>query len=741
MSAKELDFGEIAATLLNRARELLPAWFPAGVMRGNEFMVGDLGGSPGKSLKINVRTGKWSDFAGDAKGGDLLSLFAAMHGLKQGEAAERLVKDGLAVYQTKAKFTPDQRERRVSPPPPDAPAPDFLHRKMGVPSATWAYRDAGGKVLFHIARYDPPGEAKQILPYSWSPTEGGWICKAWKAPRPLYGLDLLAAQPTKSVMVVEGEKAADAARRMVGNPYVVVTWPGGAKAADMADWTPLEGRSLLLWPDADEPGIEAMEAIARRLVGKAASIKVLDVRGCQIGWDAADCVAAEWTWARFGEWAKPRAHVYGAAVAPAQVGPETTNVVDFKTGQPIAPKTVVGEASWDALNLSRPARGGSPPANLDTMMRIFEGHARLSGLLWYDEFHQRVLHKDGREWADEDDTAVAVWVQRDLGIPKMATATVREAASLYARKHVRNEPREWLAALKWDGTRRLESFLVDAYGAPANDYTSAAGRNFWISMVARVFKPGCKVDNMIVLEGAQELGKSRSLSIIGGPWYTEASESVMSKDFFQMFPGKLLIEVAELDSFTRAEVTRVKQVITCQTDRYRPSYARRAIDVPRMSVFVGTTNEDAYLRDVTGARRFWPIRCTDINTDYIASQREQLYAEAMRRYQAGETWWIMPRDQTRAEQESRRVADVWEESLLSFLGSRNEVSMSALLTDGLGLPAAKQDRQLQLRAASVLRALGFERQTVTRRGVGQKLWIRRQPVAEQAGLPGVGDAF
>ena len=128
-------------------------------------------------------------------------------------------------------------------------------------------------------------------------------------------------------------------------------------------------------------------------------------------------------------------------------------------------------------------------------------------------------------------------------------------------------------------------------------------------MKAREFSTGCQVDNMVVLEGVQGIGKSRALRALGGKWYSSASESVMYKDFYLILTGSLIMEIAELDSFKKAEVTRIKQVISSPHDYYRVPYGRDAQVYPRMCVFVGTTNEREYLKDTTGARRFWPIKC------------------------------------------------------------------------------------------------------------------------------------
>jgi hypothetical protein len=156
----------------------------------------------------------------------------------------------------------------VAPVPANASAPSFKHPQHGEPSSTWAYRDASGALLFYVCRFDRPGGRKEIAPLSY--TAAGWRWLSATRPRPLYGLELLAAKPGAQVIVVEGEKAADSLRALLGPDYpaVVVTWPGGAKATDYVDWSPLAGRKIVICPDNDEPGMAAALNIAAILSGE-----------------------------------------------------------------------------------------------------------------------------------------------------------------------------------------------------------------------------------------------------------------------------------------------------------------------------------------------------------------------------------------------------------------------------------------------------------------------------------------
>jgi hypothetical protein len=387
----------------------------------------------------------------------------------------------------------------------------------------------------------------------------------------------------------------------------------------------------------------------------------------------------------------------------------------------------------DAYGFER-SSSGAPLANIDNAVRVLE-HERRE--IYFEEFSQRIRKTDG-EWSDADDLEFALDMQRRLGLAKMTPQVANQAVLIYAHHNARDRVREALERWEWDGVERIGAFFALAYGAPDTEYTRAASGNFWRSLVARALKPGCKVDTMVVLEGVQGLQKSTSLRRIAGPeLFAEASESPSSKDFFLALQGKLLVEVAEMDAFSRSEVTAVKRVLSCQVDRFRAPYERSTRDWPRRGVFVGTTNRSDWARDDTGARRFWPIRCHRVDLAYIEANRVQLYAEAVARVSQGEGWWDMPTEATRAEQEARRVEDPWEDILGQHLTGKDapdRLLMTDLLRIQLGLDANRMDKAAQQRAASVLRRLGWERVDGYHRG-HTKYW-RRAALNAAAPAPG-----
>jgi hypothetical protein len=205
----------------------------------------------------------------------------------------------------------------ILPAPLPPPAP-LRHPRLGVPSAAWHYRDAAGALLFIVARFDPPGGRKQILPLACGAE--GWRWRAPPAPRVLLGLDRLASRPGTPVLVVEGEKAAEAAAARFPE-FVAVTWPGGARAVAQADWSALAGRLVLAWPDNDAPGREAAAGLgaAATAAGAARAVVLPAPRDWPEGWDLADPLPAGVTDAAL------RALVRGAMAAPEEkAAPEPT---------------------------------------------------------------------------------------------------------------------------------------------------------------------------------------------------------------------------------------------------------------------------------------------------------------------------------------------------------------------------------------------------------------------------------
>jgi predicted P-loop ATPase len=718
-----MNFKEIGSDLLSQSSSLVPSWLPGGKLKGKEWVCGSIAGEPGESLKVNLQTGKWADFATGEKGGDLISLYAAIHRLKQNEAALALGGESVLLppptLLKKSKLT-------LVPPPENEPDPDMKHFKFGEPTLKHCYHDKEGRVLFWIARYDPPGDKKQFLPWSWDGELKKWVNKAWEEPRPLFNLPDLHNHKDAVVIIVEGEKAAFHVKRMLGDKktFVVTTWPGGAQAWAKADWTPLVGRKILIWPDADTAGIKAADGITKHLK----ELAVKELKRIQVsangGWDAADAASEGWDWKQVAAWAKERVETVDlkihASVANVQV---INNYAAPSESIPAIPETIAQK--YDLCGIYTNERG-KPILNASVILQIFQKWPPLKGFIWYDEFHDKFFTEwsgPRREWNEDlEPLKLLVYLQSEFNLENLYISTVREALSVHASHDIRNEPADWVKTLQWDGLDRISDFFTLFFGVEKSEYTQAVSRNFWVGMMARIFQPGCQVDEMVILEGAQGTRKSGGLEAIGGKWHTLANGAVDSKDFLQCFPGKLIVEIAELESFSRAEDKAIKRVLTTRIDRYRASYARSAKDYPRRCIFVGTTNEVGYLKDVTGGRRFWPLKTDYIDRDLILEQRDQLFAEAYQRYLRGDTWYEVPKNLALYEQESRREVDEWENKISAFLKLKNKVQLMEIASEVFGIQSGDFTSQHQKRIARALRALKWTRYDQWLDGRSQKYW-------------------
>lgn len=302
LANEKIDFTAVSASLLRNPEHLLASWFPRGKKVGKEFVVGSLSGEKGESLSINLNTGVWKDFSSGDGGGDLISLYAAMHGVSQRDAAVEL-SDGapprvLSYSPPVFKPTPVKHRTWMTPTPWKATF-ECVHHEYGKPSNRWQYLNDSGKLIGYVARYDVSGGRKQFCPWIFNGSD--WVSKKWPSYQPLYGMDIMAARPHDPILVVEGEKACDAARRICGEEYVCITWPGGANAYDGPDWSMVTGRNVLLWPDADKPGVMAMDKLKELIGDVVANIAVLDVSRFQEKWDAADALADGWVTGRFNQ--------------------------------------------------------------------------------------------------------------------------------------------------------------------------------------------------------------------------------------------------------------------------------------------------------------------------------------------------------------------------------------------------------------------------------------------------------
>lgn len=382
--------------------------------------------------------------------------------------------------------------------------------------------------------------------------------------------------------------------------------------------------------------------------------------------------------------------------------------------------------SWTAI-LDCTERGPRP--SLSNVITVLQKDPTLGpDRFWHDEFLDRIIvaNSPQREWRDEDDYKLTAYIQQEAGMSLVSDGIVSKAVRLVARQRAKHCVRDWLHTLTWDTVPRIDTAFEDYWGIEDEaihplPYVRAASANFFIGAVARIEQPGCKLDTMPVFEGAQGTRKSSALEILAGPWFASAHETMGTKDFLVGIRGKWFIEIAELQSFTRAEVTQIKNTMSTRIDTYRPPYGRATVDFPRQCVFAGTTNVDTWGADETGLRRFWPLRCGAIRLDLLAAARDQLFAEALVRFRAHLSWWEMP-DTAADVQGSRMVQDALTDRIRPLLIGKTDITV-AEICDGLKIATEKLDRALQMRVADSLKRLGWARRMSWREGKTCRVWM------------------
>ena len=389
------------------------------------------------------------------------------------------------------------------------------------------------------------------------------------------------------------------------------------------------------------------------------------------------------------------------------------------------PNGPAGYGDWRDLLITN--REGKPKALMANAEIALRESAEWGGRLAYDAFAQDVWDRRQEQyWTDIDDLVAAKWMQHN-GI-FVGPAVVRQAAELVASQHSFHPVRTYLSTLAWDGEERVDRWAIDYLGAEDTPYMRAVASRWLISAIARVMDPGCKADCLLVLEGEQGEKKSTALKTLGGDWFTDELAEVGSKDAAMQLSGVWIIEIAELDSIKHRDVSRVKAYLSRTHDRFRPPYGRAIVRLARQTVFAATTNETEWGRDETGLRRFWPVACGTIDIAGLAAMRDQLWAEALTRYRAGEVWWLDTEELTneaKTVQEERQATDAWVDLIRDIVAARDDVSVAECLRE-IGFKQQDYDRASQMRVASCLKLLDFKR--IKTRNGGAREWRYRRKV-------------
>lgn len=436
--------------------------------------------------------------------------------------------------------------------------------------------------------------------------------------------------------------------------------------------------------------------------------------------------------------------------------------------------------------LSEPENGPQPAraSSLDAMLSSPSTFLRAQGLLdlhmkdriWFDDFYQRPMSNwDGV--SDEvsdifiDDAwrlRVHTWLHlQDNALAKTDLGNTNKAIDAIADRVHKNSAADFLKALPWDETPRLKEWLHKVYNVPNDYYHERVGTNFFVGAAARLMEPGCKLDTMMVLLGGEGIGKTTSLQVIGQQWYGSVSTSLAKKpeDFKTSLHGKSIIEIPEMQAFTKAESAALKDLLSTPVDLYRPVWGRMG-EFKRTCVMVSTTNEFDWHNDAAGFRRFFPVDCVGwpqpegrnkIDLPWLKENFLHLWAEARVLYEGGASW----HGDELQEEQAKRVADhtadePWQDLIADWLETSEPnlytgpgcgiepmigdvvhqavetfaywgtlLTTPRIATSVIKIPADRQSRKDAIRIARAMKRLGWDLKNVRpKNGEQRKCWVR-----------------
>ena len=346
------------------------------------------------------------------------------------------------------------------------------------------------------------------------------------------------------------------------------------------------------------------------------------------------------------------------------------------------------------FNLKRNSNG-IIEKTIDNILLVLENDPLVKGKIALDDFANRGLvigalpwdsSEKKRFWNDTDDAGLRHYLEKVYGL--IGKEKVYDATSLCAHKHKFNSVRDYLLSVKWDGVSRLETLFIDYFGADDNDYTKEVAKKSFVAAVARVMQPGIKFDNMVIISGAQGIGKRTFFSYLGKDWFSDSLVTFEGKEAAELIQGRWLIEVGELSGMTKSETNTVKQFLSKTDDIYREAYGRRTAQFPRKCIFFGTTNDTEYLKDPTGGRRFWPVdanakKATKSVFRDLPSEVDNIWAEAFVFWQLGEPLYLSKNVEkmARKQQEDHREVSAKAGTVMEFVNKGIPVDWDSYTLD------------------------------------------------------------
>lgn len=347
----------------------------------------------------------------------------------------------------------------------------------------------------------------------------------------------------------------------------------------------------------------------------------------------------------------------------------------------------------------------------------------------FDQFRDEIMftYADSDQWqtfTDADYSRLRIGLEKG-GFKQIGRELIRDIVLLVADENPFDSATEWLSRLEWDGVPRIKTFLSDYFNAESSEYTEAVSLYLWTALAGRVLKPGIKADMVPILVGDQGCGKSTGVAALSPSpeYFCEISLAEKDEDLARKMRGRLVGEIGELRGLHTKELESIKAFITRTHENWIPKYREFATQFPRRLVFIGTTNQDEFLSDDTGNRRFLPVRVSKVNVDGIRQNREQLWAEAKKLFSDSGIQFSVAEQLAAREHDQYMIKDVWQETVSKWLNEpdittgekpidKNYVRSGDVLRWAIGLDPKNIGRREELRISKTLQSLGYEKKVI-----------------------------
>lgn len=625
---KYIDFNLLEEQLRARSTTLLNQWLPGGKIRNNEYVCDSIHGGEGDSFGINLNTFGFNDFNGDqnSKGIGMINLFAKQRNISYAEAAKQLS---------------SEYDSNYTPPPPSTTQVKIKPQKYYQSIENFMFNGKKNDGLWYYLNHENI-ETHAVMRFTlqfnnqknkfdktfiqWTNTLQGWIMQGPKKPKPLYNSHLIIQDQDKQIVLVEGEKCADAITK-IGR--LGVSWMGGANAVNDADWEKLRNRDVLFWPDSDEAGFKTREPIIRLLTPIVKTLKILDV-------NPNDFDAADMNFKTDDEF-KTYAKSVVKQIKPVESLPQA-RIIDIEKL-----KTYDTKLSFPHMKLSKKGEPLYPMATIENVRELLFRNGVVNK---YNVIKKRAeMTIAGKEFLfdTERNSKLSEVISLATQI-EMPLTNIPSFLDTIASENPYNPIAEFIELKPWDGVSRLQD-MYDTIKSQNDKLKELFMRKWFISAVAAAYSlRGVVARGVLVLQGEQNIGKTywfkRLLPEYLKDCLSEGTILMNDKDCIQNIAGHWLVELGELDAtFRKSDIAFLKSFISRENDTLRSAYAREFSQFARRTVFFASVNPENFLNDETGSTRFWTVKCLEINNEHNIDM-QQFWAEIKHIYDSGETWHL-----------------------------------------------------------------------------------------------------